>query len=70
MDTGANLVLKTVDLIENEKEAPFRQNNSGILKTAPKLTKKIPESIGLPVLKISMLLFEGLIHTLQHGHNS
>ena len=39
MDTGANLVLKTVDLIKNEKEAPVRQNNSGILKTAPKLTK-------------------------------
>ena len=70
MDTGANLVLKTVDLIENEKEAPVRQNNSGILKTAPKLNKKNTESIGLPVLKISMLLFEGLIPTLQHGHNS
>ena len=39
MGTGANLVLKTVDLIKKEKEAPVRQNNSGVLKTAPKLTK-------------------------------
>lgn len=40
MDIGADLVLKTVDLIKNKKEAPIQQSNSEILKTAPKLTKK------------------------------
>ena len=39
MDIGADLVLKTVDLIKNKKEAPIQQSNSQILKTAPKLNK-------------------------------
>lgn len=39
MDIGADLVLKTVDLIKNKKEAPIQQSNSEILKTAPKLNK-------------------------------
>ena len=39
MDIGADLVLKTVDLIKNKKEAPIQQSNSETLKTAPKLNK-------------------------------
>ena len=39
MDIGADLVLKTVDLIKNKKETPIEQSNSENLKTAPKLNK-------------------------------
>lgn len=39
MDIGADLVLKTVDLIKNKKETPIQQSNSENLKTAPKLNK-------------------------------
>jgi len=39
MDIGADLVLKTVVLIKNKKEAPIQQSNSENLKTAPKLNK-------------------------------
>lgn len=40
MHTGANLVLKTLELIKNDKVNPQKQSDSPLLKEAPKLTKE------------------------------
>ena len=39
MNTGSQLVIKTVELITESKEKPIRQTRSDVLKNAPKLTK-------------------------------
>ena len=39
MNTGSQLVIKTVELITESKEKPIRQTMSDVLKNAPKLTK-------------------------------
>ena len=40
MNTGAHLVIKTVELIERSEESPKKQTISDVLKNAPKLTKE------------------------------
>ena len=39
MNTGSQLVIKTVELIKESKEKPIKQTVSEVLKNAPKLTK-------------------------------
>ena len=39
MNTGSQLVIKTVELIKESKEKPIKQTMSDVLKSAPKLTK-------------------------------
>ena len=39
MNTGSQLVIKTVELITESNEKPIKQNMSDVLKNAPKLTK-------------------------------
>ena len=40
MNTGSDLVIKTVELIERSEETPIKQTFSDALKNAPKLTKE------------------------------
>ena len=39
MNTGSQLVIKTVELIKESKEKPIKQTMNDVLKSAPKLTK-------------------------------
>jgi methionyl-tRNA formyltransferase len=57
MNTGSNLVLKTVTLIEENKEAPIKQPEDTALKNAPKLTKENTKiDWNLPVEAIDSLI--------------
>ncbi|MFO8147736.1 MAG: methionyl-tRNA formyltransferase [Bacteroidota bacterium] len=40
MQTGADLVVETLELIQNEEVIPRKQNSESVLKDAPKLTKE------------------------------
>ena len=57
MNTGSNLVLNTLTLIEENEEAPIKQTEDAALKNAPKLTKENTKiDWNLPVEAIDSLI--------------
>jgi methionyl-tRNA formyltransferase len=57
MNTGSNLVLNTLTLIEENEEAPIKQTEDTALKNAPKLTKENTKiDWNLPVEAIDSLI--------------